>query len=79
MTSSSGQSEDRKCLDQPEARKSSARRSSSAPMAELTVDKPKDPTRAASENKGQRPCAIEFGLKPILEFVEPGEPLVSCD
>ncbi len=33
--SSSGQSEDLKCLDQPEARKSRARRSSSAPMVEL--------------------------------------------
>ena len=34
-TPSSSQSEDRKCLDQPEARKSSARRSSSVPIAEL--------------------------------------------
>jgi adenylosuccinate synthase len=34
-TSSSSQSAGRKCLDQPEAKKSSARRSSPAPMAEL--------------------------------------------
>jgi adenylosuccinate synthase len=35
MTSSSGQSEGQKCFDQPEPRKSSARRSSSVPMAQL--------------------------------------------